>query len=47
MKVIPESGIAEIVKAELNVPDPPIHKAVGILNEETNKSTTRDDSTSN
>jgi hypothetical protein len=46
MKVIPESGIAEIVKAELNVPDPPIHKAVGILNE-TNKSTIRDDSTSN
>jgi len=33
MKAIPESGVSEMVKADLSIPDPPINIAMGIINE--------------
>lgn len=46
MKAIPESGVSEMVKADLSVPDPPTNIAMGIINEP-NSRADRDDPTSN
>jgi hypothetical protein len=46
MKAIPESGVSEMVKADLSVPDPPTNIAMGIINEP-NTRADKDDPKSN